>query len=205
MIETRLYKLKVGTPRTINKLLRKAIAEQSRQVHLEGSSETGFRDMGATLVIAHIRRHRCHIANIGDSRGYRLRNAKLTQLTRDHSVVSELIEKGALHPAEAENHAAAGQITRYIGMPEKPKAHVRSFTLKKADRLLLCTDGLTDMLPDRQIKEILVANTDPQAACDELVKAANHAGGHDNITVLVIDWLKNGAPNAPSKHPSAVQ
>ena len=192
MIEIALDRLKVGTPRTIRALLKKLIAEQSKQVQLEGTSETGFRDMGATLVIVLLRKGRCFVANIGDSRAYRLRKDRLVQLTRDHSVVSELIEKGRIEPEEATNHDASGQITRYIGMEEKARSHVRSFALKKADRLLLCTDGLTDMVANKDIAAILKAETDPQAACNSLVAAANKAGGHDNITTLVIDWLDNG-------------
>jgi protein phosphatase len=188
MIENALDRLKVGTPRTVRSLLERMIVEQSKQLQLEGTSETGFRDMGATLVIALLRKGRCFIANIGDSRAYRLRKGRLAQLTRDHSVVSELIEKGRIEPEEAANHNAQGQITRYIGMEEKARSHVRSFTLKKSDRLLLCTDGLTDMLDDAKIAAVLKAETDPQNACKSLVAAANKAGGHDNITTLVIDW-----------------
>ena len=196
MIENALDRLKVGTPRTIRALLNKLIAEQSKQLQLEGTSETGFRDMGATLVIALLRKGRCFVANIGDSRAYRLRKGRMAQLTRDHSVVSELIEKGHIEPEEAANHDALGQITRYVGMEEKARSHVRSFTLKKADRLLLCTDGLTDMVADKDIASILKAETDPQAACKSLVAAANKAGGHDNITTLVIDWLGNRNQNS---------
>jgi len=189
MIENALDRLKVGTPRAIRSLLNRMIAEQSKQLQLEGTSESGFRDMGATLVIVLLRKGRCFVANIGDSRAYRLRKGKMAQLTRDHSVISELIEKGHIEPEEAANHHARGQITRYVGMEEKARSHVRSFTLKKSDRLLLCTDGLTDMLDDSKIAAILKAEPDPQAACKSLVSAANKAGGHDNVTTLVIDWL----------------
>jgi len=189
MIENTLDKLKVGTTRTVRSLLERMIAEQSKQLQLEGTSESGFRDMGATLVIVLLRKDRCFVANIGDSRAYRLRKGKMAQLTRDHSVVSELIEKGHIEPEEATNHHARGQITRYIGMEEKAHSHVRSFTLKKSDRLLLCTDGLTDMLDDAKITAILKAETEPEAACKSLVAAANKAGGHDNVTTLIIDWL----------------
>jgi len=189
MIENTLDKLKVGTTRTVRSLLERMIAEQSKQLQLEGTSESGFRDMGATLVIVLLRKDRCFVANIGDSRAYRLRKGKMAQLTRDHSVVSELIEKGHIEPEEAANHHARGQITRYIGMEEKAHSHVRSFTLKKSDRLLLCTDGLTDMLDDAKITAILKAETEPEAACKSLVAAANKAGGHDNVTTLIIDWL----------------
>ncbi|MGD8500275.1 MAG: protein phosphatase 2C domain-containing protein [Phycisphaerales bacterium] len=189
MIENALDRLKVGTTRTIRSLLKRAIAEQSRQLQLEGTSETGFRDMGATLVIALLRNGRCFVANIGDSRAYRLRRGRLVPLTRDHSVVSELIEKGRIEPKEALTHDAQGQITRYVGMEEKARSHVHSFSLKEADRILLCTDGLTDMVDDKSITAILTTETDPQTACRSLVAAANKAGGHDNVTTLVIDWV----------------
>ncbi|HCO92405.1 MAG TPA: Stp1/IreP family PP2C-type Ser/Thr phosphatase [Phycisphaerales bacterium] len=192
MIENALDKLKVGTPRTVRSLLERMIAEQNKQLQLEGTSETGFRDMGATLVIVLLRKNRCFVANLGDSRAYRLRKGRMVQLTRDHSVVSELIEKGRIEPEEAVNHHARGQITRYIGMQEKARSHVRSFALKKSDRLLLCTDGLTDMITDKDIRVILSTETDPQTACKSLIIAANKAGGHDNITALLIDWLGPG-------------
>jgi protein phosphatase len=192
MIENALDRLKVGTPRAVRSLLERMIAEQSRQLQMEGTSESGFRDMGATLVIVLLRKGRCFVANIGDSRAYRLRKGRMLQLTRDHSVVSELIEKGRIEPEEAANHDALGQITQYVGMEEKVRSHVRSFTLKKADRILLCTDGLTDMVADKEIAAILSAQTDPQAACKSLVASANEAGGHDNVTAMVIDWLGPG-------------
>jgi PPM family protein phosphatase len=191
MIENALDTLRVGTPRTIRTLLERTIAEQSRQLQLEGISESGYKDMGATIVLALLRNGRCFIANVGDSRAYRLRTGRLIQLTRDHSVVSELVEKGRIEPQDAPNHAASGQLTRYVGMEENVRSHVRSFSLKKDDRILLCTDGLTDMLSDEAIAAILESGADPQTACNALVTAANDAGGHDNITALIIDWLKS--------------
>jgi len=147
--------------------------------------------MGATLVIALLRRRRCFVANVGDSRAYRLRAGRFMQLTRDHSVVSELIERGHIKPDEAIDHAASGQLTRYIGMEEKVRSHVRSFALERNDRILLCTDGLTDMVSDRDIADIVKVEADPQTTCRTLVATANHAGGHDNVTVLLIDWFSS--------------
>ncbi len=190
MIENALDRLRAGTPRAIRALLERAIAEQSRQLQLEGNSESGYKDMGATIVLALLRNGRCFIANVGDSRAYRLRAGRLVQLTRDHSVVSELIEKGRIEPQEAPDHAASGQLTRYVGMEKKARSHVRSFGLKKDDRILLCTDGLTDMVNDEAIAAILKSGADPQTACKALIAAANDAGGHDNVTALIIDWLK---------------
>ncbi len=190
MIENALDKLKIGTPRTIKKILEKAIAEQSKQLQLESTSESGYKDMGATLVLALMRKGRCYIANIGDSRVYRLRKGRLVQLSRDHSVISELIEEGHIEPEEAADHEAQGVITRYVGMEEKAHPHIHSFALKEADRILLCTDGLTDMVPEYAIDLILNTETDPQEACTLLIAAANNAGGHDNVTTLIVDWLK---------------
>ena len=189
MIENALDRLKVGTTRTIRAVLKRAVAEQSRQLHLEGNSESGFKDMGATIVIVLLRNNRCFVANIGDSRAYLFRKNRLLQLTRDHSVISELIEKGRIRPEDADNHHAQGQITRYLGMEERAHPHVRSLALKKADRILLCTDGLTGLVDEKTIAAILKSDTDPQVACEALVAAANAAGGHDNITTLIIDWV----------------
>ncbi|UCG48743.1 MAG: serine/threonine-protein phosphatase [Phycisphaerales bacterium] len=189
LIETGLGRLRTGSARAIRALLRESIPEQSRQLRLEGTSESGFKDMGATVVVALVQKARCFVANVGDSRAYRLRNGRLVQLTRDHSVVSELLEQGRIEPEEALNHAAQGQITRYMGMEKRAWPHVRSFGLKKGDRILLCTDGLTDMLDDTAIGAVLRRQSAPQAACETLLGSANNAGGHDNITVLVVDWL----------------
>jgi protein phosphatase len=189
MIETGLSELKSSSPRGIRALFSKTIIEQSKQLRLEGTSETGYKGMGATLVMALLKDSRAYIGNLGDSRLYRYRKGRLKQLTKDHSVVSELVDKGKIKPEEAENHAAAGQITGYVGMEEKIAPCVRSFMLSKGDRLLLCTDGLTSMVQDGDIASILEQHADCRAASEALLKAANTAGGQDNITVIVIDWL----------------
>jgi protein phosphatase len=188
MIETSLDKLKVGSPKTIKSLLCRSIAEQSRQLWLEGTSETGFKDMGSTLVTILLRNNRCFVANLGDSRAYLFRKGKLSQLTRDHSVVSELIRQGRIEPEEAQSHDAQGQITSYVGMEEYAHPYVRSFLLKKNDRLLLCTDGLTDHVDDKNIAVILKKELNLQSLCKVLSDAANAAGGYDNITVMAIEW-----------------
>jgi len=145
--------------------------------------------MGATVAMVLLKSKRAYIANVGDSRIYRFRNNRIAQINRDHSVVAELLEAGRIEPEEAENHHAQGQITQYMGMDERAEPYVRSFALKKEDRLLLCSDGLTDMLPNRRIAQILRSKSEPQAACEALIESANAAGGHDNVTVVVVDWL----------------
>jgi protein phosphatase len=191
MIENRLGELKSSSPRVIRSIFKKTIVEQSKQLQMEAESETGYKGMGATLVLALLRDSRAYIANLGDSRIYRLRNNRFVQLTKDHSVVSELLSKGRIELTEAQSHVAAGQITHYVGMGEKVTPFIRTFALKKGDRLLLCTDGLTDMVNDKSIAAILTNEPDCRAACDTLIAAANAAGGHDNITVVIIDWCRH--------------
>ena len=96
--------------------------------------------------------------------------------------------EGIIGPEEAKSHEARGQITSYIGMEGEPHPFVSSFLLKKNDLLLLCTDGLTDLLDDQDIAAILEGEPDSQAICKKLVNAANAAGGYDNITVVTVKW-----------------
>jgi len=192
VIELGLDRLRTRNGRSIRRLLRKAILDQSRHVHREGDSESGCIGMGATLVLALFAGDRVYIANVGDSRIYRLRKGRLEQFSEDHSVVSELLGAGQITPDEAANHVDRGVVTQYMGMPEAVEPHVRSAALKPGDRFLLCTDGLTDLVSDEAIAETLVANPEPQAACRTLVEAANRAGGTDNVTVILTLWTGNG-------------
>jgi serine/threonine protein phosphatase PrpC len=166
------------------------ITEQSRQLQMEGTSGSGYKGMGATLAMILVRDARVYIGSVGDSRIYRFRKGALLQLTKEHSVVSELLSAGKIEPQEAQDHPAQGQLTHYIGMDEKVKPFVRSFAVKDRDRLILCSDGLTDMVDNKLIARILADTDDAQTACDVLIKSANEAGGIDNITVIVIDFRR---------------
>lgn len=185
-IDAGFHKLRSTKPRAIRRLIQRSVRHFNEQVRMEGHSEAGFRDMGATVVLVLIHAHRATLANVGDSRLYRCRGGKLVQLSRDHSVIGELIEQGKLLPEQAENHAAGGIITQYMGMEQPAKPFIKTFQLKKNDRLLLCTDGLTDMLSDAQIRDILTHQPDPDAAIKTLIEQANQAGGADNITAILI-------------------
>lgn len=197
-IEAGFHKLRSQSRRSILHLIKRSIRRYSDQVRLEGDSESGCKDMGATVVVVMICGGRAYVANLGDSRLYRYRNQKLRQISRDHSVVGELIEAGKLRPDQAENHEAEGQITQYMGMDQKAAPHLRSFLLQRNDRLLLCSDGLTDMLSDQHIAPILQQNPDPQDAVDQLIGQANEAGGVDNITAVLIDYSRTPRTAAAS-------
>ncbi len=194
LIELGLDRLRACDSGSIRRLLRKAILDQSHHVKREGDSESGYVGMGATLVLALFFGDRVYTANVGDSRIYRLRKGRLRQFSEDHSVVSGLLGAGQITPDEAANHIDQGVVTQYMGMPEAVEPHVRSAALKPGDRFLLCSDGLTDLVSDEAIAEMLAANSEPQAACRALVEAANRAGGADNVTVIVVVQKGNGRP-----------
>ncbi len=186
LIENRLHKIKSAHMRSVRHALHRAIRKQNRHMYLEGHSESGYADMGATLVIVLIRAGRVYIANVGDSQAFRIHSDRMAQVTRDHTVISELLEAKKIDESQVEDHPALGQITQYIGMQEEVAPHVRSFPWKNADALLLCSDGLTDMVTLPEIIDIIKKQEEPQKICQTLIKAANDAGGHDNITVMYI-------------------
>ena len=187
-IDAGFHRLRSDSRRAVRRLIRRSIRRHNDQVRREADSEAGFSDMGATVVLVLIHAGRATLANLGDSRCYRLRGKRFTQLSSDHSVIAELIQKGRLAPEQVEGHEANGQITRYMGMDRRAEPYIRSFRVRPADRLLLCTDGLTDMLTDPQIRTVLTEYPDPDDAVRTLVDQANAAGGHDNITAILIDY-----------------
>lgn len=187
-IETGLHKMRPQSPRAVRNLLKKAVGFHSRELYHEGQSESAPAGMGATVVLCLLLAGRCYVVNVGDSRLYRLRNNRFVQISHDHSYVSELIKRGHLHPDDAFGHPDSAIITQYMGMDKKTRPHIRSFKLHPGDRLLLCTDGLTDMLSDRTIKKTLSAALPLEQSAQSLVKQANEMGGCDNTTVIVIDW-----------------
>lgn len=187
IIEDRLKKIKSSSTRAIKHMLKNSIVELNRHMLTEAASEAGLRGMGATVVAAILINGRAYIANMGDSRLYLLRRDKLLLLTEDHSAVWELLQQGRIRPADCENHSEQGQLTRYIGMEEKAEPYVRTISVKTADRFLLTTDGLTDVINEQTIAAMLSSNVDCRTACDALIDAANAAGGHDNITAVIID------------------
>jgi len=188
MIEERISKLEKPTSKEIKLSLCEAIIELSQQLHSKSRDQIGLKGMGATIVLALMRRRLAYIAHLGDSRAYIFRDNQLKQLTEDHSIVGILLRHGDITPEEATEHPAKGRLSRYVGMEGEVYPEVRSITIRKDDRLLLCSDGLSGVLTDSVIADFLRVNPDPQIACKTLVDAANAAGGKDNITIVVVDW-----------------
>ncbi len=145
------------------------------------------RDMGSTLTAALIVGETAIIANVGDSRAYFLREGHLEQITRDHSLVARMAEVGIIRPEQIRTHPRRNEIYRALGQQPDVEVDLFTRTLRKGDRLILCTDGLWEMVPDEEIRRIVERARTPQQACDALVEAANRAGGEDNIGVIVVE------------------
>lgn len=142
--------------------------------------------MGTTLTLAIANKWNLYVAHAGDSRCYLLRGDNLQQITTDHTVVAELVRRGIVKPEDAAHHAYRHVITNAVGgRHETVDVELKTMDLEPQDTLLLCTDGLTDMLTNDQIKEIVKTAADPEAACMHLVQAALTKGGRDNVTVIV--------------------
>ncbi|NND04198.1 MAG: serine/threonine-protein phosphatase [Acidimicrobiia bacterium] len=151
------------------------------------SNDPSLVGMGTTLTLAIFWPDgRLEIGHVGDSRAYLWRNERLTQLTIDHTFVRELIAQGRLTPEDAETHPRRHMLTRTIGMGNV-RADALDIHLLPNDRVMLCSDGLTNMIDDEQIQRILANTPIPSGAVWSLVEAANAAGGHDNTTVAVVD------------------
>lgn len=159
--------------------IRQTVADRP---HLDG--------MGTTVVVMWVSpgsTDAVTIGHVGDSRAYLLRHGNLTRLTRDHSLVEELVTQGGLTPEQAEVHPQRNVLTRAVGIKEVAKPEFATVSLETEDLVLLCTDGLSRMLDDEEIRRtIMEAGPDKEGQCRALVDAANHKGGKDNITVLMV-------------------
>jgi protein phosphatase len=180
--------IKLDDVLTPGEILREAI-EQANRVLLKARDASQGHDRGTTITAALVIGETCAVANVGDSRTYLLRANKLEQITQDHSLVAGLVASNMIQPSEVRSHPQRNQIYRTLG--DKPKIEVDIFqrVLEAGDQLLLCSDGLWEMVLDDAIAKILQNARTPQFACDRLIEAANAAGGEDNISVIVV-WLE---------------
>lgn len=141
--------------------------------------------MGTTLVMCVFRGDRVWMGHIGDSRGYRLRGDTLVQLTRDHSLLQDYLDAGLMTEEEAATSYLRSVVTRAMGVEPQVELDVQEQKVEPGDVYLLCSDGLSDMVDDATLRELLLAEPDLQRAADTLVAAANARGGRDNIAVLL--------------------
>lgn len=178
------------------------IAEANRRVWERSVADPSTAGMGTTMTVAFVDAPSEQIVfgHVGDSRAYRLRGGSLEQITTDHSLVAELVESGVLTPEEAERHPQRSAITRAVGTERAIEVDVFTVPAEIGDLVLLCSDGLTDMLSENEIAAALVeADRDPDAAAHRLVAAANERGGEDNITVVLFELVEGDAPTEPAQ------
>ena len=167
--------------------LGRTVEEANRDIINAAIAGQGREGMGTTVTAAILERNRLVIAQVGDSRAYLLHNGELTQLTRDHSLMANMIEAGQITPEEARFHPNRSVITRALGNDPDTVPDLYEINVEDGDRLLLCSDGLYSMLDDSEIAAVMRRISDPQRCATMLVNGAIAAGGHDNITVIVAD------------------
>ncbi len=165
--------------------LTQLVEAANRAIHERSQSDAQRAGMGTTVTAAYVGEDDVTIAHVGDSRAYLLRDGDLIRLTRDHSLVGELVERGKLTEEQAETHPQRSVITRALGPEPDVAVDVKAYHARGGDRFLLCSDGLTSMIPEARVKQILEGTEALEQAGRELIAAANDAGGRDNITVLL--------------------
>jgi protein phosphatase len=180
------FQLKGSEEQKVLLEFRDALYQTDARIIQEATRHPELWGMGTTLTMAYCLHRDLFVVHVGDSRCYLFHVGTLHQITRDHTLVGELVRRGSLSPEEASEHHWRHVITNVVGgtepgvQPEVHKVHLES-----GDVLLLCSDGLTEMLSDEEIAAVLQQESDPRRACDRLVKQANEHGGKDNVTVIV--------------------
>lgn len=188
--------------------LRRAVAEANRAVWSQGQTESGLRGMGTTLTATALveeegGRQVIALANVGDSRAYVFSKGQVIQVTADHSLAEEKVRQGQLTEAEAAVHPHRHILTRALGVSSDVDVDLWELHLHDGDRILLCSDGLTNEIGDERIGQILMSEKDPAVAARSLVDAALDHGGSDNVTCVVIDVVGAESPAAPGKAAAA--
>jgi serine/threonine protein phosphatase PrpC len=161
--------------------------------------KTEYSGMGSTIAIAFILDNVIHTCNVGDSRVYVINPSGIIQITKDHSVVAELVESGNMTKEEARLSTMKNQITQALGAPFPVNPEYNKTELNEGDIVLLCSDGLWDMLSDEDINAIVMEGNSMESTCNKLIEKANEAGGDDNITVVLVKITKEEMPSEAEK------
>lgn len=172
-------------PRDLN-MLREAVVRANRAIYEKAGSSPGLSGMGTTITAMLAGDHTAGIAHVGDSRAYLLREGELQRLTEDHTVIERMVREGRLRAEDAAHHPQRSILERALGVDGDVEVDVSEIDLRAGDRILLCTDGLTGLVDEDEIREVLRSEEDPARASDRLVAAAVQAGGHDNVTAVVV-------------------
>ena len=184
-----------GTSDTLlRRAMERAVDDANRQIFNAANLNPDYQGMGTTLVCAAFRESSVMIGHVGDSRAYRMRQGRLVRLTRDHSLLQEQIDAGLITQEEASVSTMKNLVTRAVGVEDTVLLETHVHALESGDKVLMCSDGLSDMVPEPALEQMLRSDAPPQDLCRELVVAANDAGGRDNISVVVV--CVDGEPGA---------
>ena len=171
------------------RILGKAIRIANDQIRRKAREDESLLGMGTTVVAAVIDGRELYVANVGDSRLYIVNSGEIRQITKDHSWVEEMVRRGGIGKAEARNHPDKNIITRAVGAEETVRIDFFQVLLQEGDVILMCTDGLTNMLEDEEIRMTLDGARGIVEKAQGLVRAANERGGRDNISVVLIEFI----------------
>ena len=166
--------------------LQTAIQDANREIINASMEDASMRGMGTTATVLVTKGNQLYVGHVGDSRAYLIRNRRIDQITEDHSIVAQLVRARAITPQEAARHPYRNVITRCLGMQVEVEADTQQRELKAGDRLLICSDGLSGLVSDDEMLQMVLSSDDPQKTCQDLVNLALERGGSDNITVVLI-------------------
>ena len=166
-------------------LVEEMIVEANQAVISEADNSFEKRGMGTTLTVGLLSGNLLIIGHIGDSRAYLVNNDRIELLTRDHSLLEQLLQSGQVKPEEAKNHPKRHVLTRALGASSELQVDIADLVIEPGSVLLFCTDGLTNQVEDHEILNVVTGQKDPQLQAESLIALANARGGHDNITVVI--------------------
>ena len=178
---------------SVEERLRARVREANARIMASAQADDARAGMGTTLTVAYVGEDDLTVAHVGDSRLYRLRDGTFERLTDDHSLVEELVRQGKLTPEEADEHPQRSIITRALGAEEGVEADSHTWAGRDGDVYLICSDGLTSMIPEAHVAQVLAEASSLASAGRMLIDAANDAGGRDNITVVLFRLEEVGA------------
>ncbi len=177
----KVKKCKSSNPITI---IKKCVSEVNQEIVELANSNEEYQGMGTTFVVAIVLKGKLYVANVGDSRLYIINN-KIKQITLDHSLVEELIRTGQLERRKGRYHPEKNIITRAIGVGEEVVLDFFEIILEPDDRILMCSDGLSNMVDDDEVRDIVMEHSLPKESVEQLINRANYYGGKDNIGVVI--------------------
>lgn len=171
----------------VYKIFIDALSMTNERIRVKAESDMSLKGMGTTVVLVQSQNNDFYISHVGDSRGYLIRQKNIKQLTEDHSVVAQMVKAGMITTEEAKTHHLRHMISQALGTSNHLMPDIQLFNWEKGDYLLLCTDGLTDMLDKQEILvTVLKYRGKPEKGCEMLIELANKKGGRDNITVILL-------------------